>query len=157
MKKIIFTFLAILLASNTVLANEIPINIAPTNVISTKNNDYSVGDKIKFAITKDVYVNKKLYIKAETPVFATVDYYTQNGWCFDKAQLKLTPFKTTDTNGNAININDKLLLEPPKLKAKTKLVLGTKYFVQGITWLIRGREIYIEPDSESYTIYINNN
>lgn len=74
----------------------------------TFKNGVNLYDKVDFLVSEDVYKNGVLYIKKDTVVtgivtvaeFPLVDYVTMQ-----PSTLKISKFKTTDVNGNSINLS----------------------------------------------------
>lgn len=130
-------------------AEKIPVRIEPIQVISTHHDEVEVGDKIKFTTTKDVMLNGKIYIKASTNVYALVDFVHNNGWAGDNAEIKFNKFITQNINGEKI-----IIKYPISLKGCHEKANIIKTFLADITILVRGAEIYIEPDSMYVNIFI---
>ena len=153
MKKISF-FVLILIISAGFLpaeAKKIPVRIAPTQIISTNHNEIEVGDWICFEIVNDVYDDNQLYIKKGTKVIGIVDFLHPNGWLGDAADIKFNKFMTVNSSGKKIEIYSPLNLNGNiLLKNESKQLLS--YF---LTALIRGSEIFIEPDTKNFNIFIN--
>ena len=132
-----------------VFAEKIPVKIEPVQIISTHHDEVEVGDKIKFRTAKDININGKLYIKADTPVYGIVDFIHNNGWAGDNAEIKFNKFITQNISGEKIEID-----YPVSIKGNHETANAIKTFVSEITLLVRGSEIYIEPDSFYINIFI---
>lgn len=151
MKKILLSFLVLLSSVfQTVYAEKIPVSIAPLQAISTNYDEIETGDYITFVIVNDVYTDGKLYLKKGTPVEAFVDFFHPNGWVGDSAEIKIKTFETTDSMGKKVIINYPLDLNGYTLKANDI----KQYLSWVFTSLIRGSEIYIEPDTKIFNIFI---
>lgn len=131
-------------------AEKIPVKIAPTQIISTNHDEVETGDWMNFETTQDVYVNDKLYIKKNTPVSGFVDLVHPNGWANDKAEIYISKFSFNDVNNNRCETNSSLRIETvPSAKPSIKELFT--YYVLGT---FRGSEIFIEPDTKVYNIFI---
>jgi len=158
MKKVLFASLILVLSNfQSVLAEKIPVRIAPTQIISSHEDEIEVADWISFEIVNDIYVNDKLYIKKETPIYGFVDFFKPNGWVGDSAEIYFKNFETKDVDGKKITLNYPLKINGNNLKANdVKQLLSWKlpsllssYFI-----LIRGSEIFIEPDTRTFNLFI---
>lgn len=150
MKKIVLFLIIFLSVQQTVFAQKIPVRITPSQIISTKADEVEIGDWLNFVVVSDVYLNNKIYIKKGTPIIGFVDFVHPNGWAGDNAEIKFKTFKTTDINKNLITINYPLNLDGNTLKAN-----DTKQYLSWVlTIVIRGSEIYIEPDTKVFNIFI---
>jgi len=158
MKKLLLLGLIIILSNiQSALAEKIPVRIAPTQVISTHHDELEVADWISFEIVNDIYINDKLYIRKATPIYGCVDFFKPNGWVGDSAEIYFKNFETKNIEGKKITINYPLKLNGNSLKANDlKQLLSwelpsilSSYFI-----LIRGSEIFIEPDTRTFNLFI---
>lgn len=156
MKKFLFVLVSFLFIISPAFAEKIPVKIVPIQVVSTHHDETQVGDWINFETVNDIYVNDKLYIPKGKKVIGIVDYVHENGWLADSADITFKEFITSDINNNKINI-------PYNLKIKGNVYLeGEKrefitYTVYAFEWLaffLRGPEIFIEPDTLTFNIFI---
>jgi hypothetical protein len=151
MKKLLL--LAFILISSTfqsASAEKIPVKIASIEVISTHHDETEIGDWINFEIVNDVYTDDKLYLKKGTQISGFVDFYHPNGWAGDSAEVKFKKFETTDENNKKITINYPINVNGCRLKSN-----GMKqYLFWTIVSVIRGSEIYIEPDTKTFNIFL---
>ena len=131
-------------------AQKIPVRISPTQVISTHHDEVEAGDYINFIIVKDLYVQDKLYLEKNTPVIGHVGFLHNNGWAGDNAEIKINLFETVDTEGKKVIINYPLVLKGNSMKANDVKQWLADFF----TYFIRGSEIYIEPDTKVFNIFI---
>lgn len=149
-KKLLFILFIMFFIGLPCFAEKIPIRIAPIQVISTNNNEVEVGDLIEFEIVDNVYKDGSLYLKKGGRIFGIVDFVHPNGWLADAADIKIKYFKTVDINNKKIeiicpiNINGNKLV---KKDVKECILLVSSIFT-------RGHEIYIEPDSQIFNIFI---
>lgn len=158
MKKFFLIFFVLTFAL-PVFAQKTPVRITPTQIISTHNNEIETGDWLKFEIVNDVYINDKIYLKKQTPIYGFVDFIHPNGWAGDKAEIKIKTFETEDVNGKKVIIN-----YPFNLKENKELVSDSKEWViefiseipilSNLIFVIRGSELYIEPDTKVFNIFI---
>lgn len=152
MKKIIYAFILMLILTASAFAEKIPIKITPVEVISTKHDEVEVGDKISFQVVDDVYVDGKLYIKKYSPIKGTVDFVQPNGWGGDSAEIKFCSFETFDADKKKVAIVNTILI-----RGTTDKINNFKQIVQVINYpliFLRGSEIFIEPDTKTYNIFI---
>lgn len=149
-KKVLLTILLICLTNHPCVAEKIYFAIAPIQVISTNNDDVEVGDLIKFEIVNDVYKENSLYLKKGTNVIGMVEYVHPNGLLGDAADIKIKNFKTVDVNNKKVEI-----ICPININGNKFVNKNTKeyfFFVSSI--FTRGHEIYIEPDTQTFNIFI---
>lgn len=151
-KKIIICIsLLLLLSPLPSLAEKIPIKITPTQIISTRNDEIEVGDWINFQVVIDVYKDGKLYINKDSSIYGLVDFVYPNGWAGDNAQITFKNFHTKDVNNKKVIISYPLLIDGGlDANNSSKQIIG--YF---LTYLFRGGEIYVEPDTKVYNIFID--
>ena len=154
-RKLFYIFLLFIVAM-PVFAEKIPVKVAPVQIISTHHDELEVGDKLEFEVVKDVYKDEKLFIKKGTNLIGVVDFVHPNGWFGDGANIKLLNFSTTDVNNKNIEISYPLNIKGGMVRSETK-----QYWIRNIattfTWLgvlIRGSEIFVEPDTKIYNIFI---
>lgn len=139
-------FLFVLPAS----ASEIQLIISPAQIISTKYDQLEVGDKISFISVKDVYKDNKIYIPKNSEVYGIVDFIHNNGWLGDKAEILLKTFYVKTNDGKTIAFTNPLKIATSSQDCK-HLKNYFKYYILGS---IRGPEIFIEPDTKVYNIFI---
>lgn len=152
MKKFLVSLILILFVSmfQSASAEKFPVRISPTQVISTHNDETQIGDWIPFEIVNDVYLNDKLYLKKGTRVLGFVDFFHPNGWAGDSAELVFKSFETTDVSNRKITINYPLILNGNSTRTNgVKQYLSWEFFC-----FIRGSEVYIEPDSKIFNIFL---
>lgn len=151
MKKLLVLFLLFVSSMfNAAFAEKIPVRITPLQIISTNNDEIEIGDWIKFAIVNDVFVDNKLYLKKGAPIFGFVDFFHPNGWVGDNAEIKFKTFKTIGINDKPIIIN-----YPLNINGNTARANDIKQYISWVlTTLVRGSEIYIEPDTKTFNIFI---
>lgn len=156
MRKIIYAFIFIFTLALPVFAEKIPIKITPVEVISTSHDEVEVGDKINFQVVDDVYVDGKLYIKKYSPIKGTVDFVQPNGWGGDSAEVKFCSFETHDADRKKVVISDTILIRgtTDKINNTKQIIQGINYFVDYLLVFLRGSEIFIEPDTRAYNVFI---
>lgn len=150
-KKFIFVILLYLFVAPA-FAEKIPVRITPLQLISTNHDEVEVGDWINFETAYETYLNGKLYIAKNTPVIGVVDFVHPNGWGGDKAEIWVSEFNTKDVNNKHLEI-----IYPIKIKNNINNYKSIKqcfyfYFLGSI----RGSEVFIEPDTKTYNIFIEN-
>ncbi len=148
-KKFLISFIIFFTMILPCNAQKLPVKIAPIQVISTHMNEVEVGDWINFEVVNDVYKEDNLFIKRGTTVIGIVDYVHENGWLSDAAEIKIVKFFTYDVNKNKIEFNYPLVLKSQLINSDVKEIISFC-----LTSLIRGAEIYIEPDSKIYNVFI---
>jgi hypothetical protein len=177
-KKIFLTFLICLFFTLPSFAEKIPVKIEPIQVISTNYDEVEVGDYINFEVVKDVYVNDDLYIKKHTHAKGLVDFVHPNGWGGDSADIVFKTFYTTDIKdkkvtisypleingkaemGNSIRrISDERIttVAPraiPHFFPNFRLPYIGWGYLNYVGFVIRGSEIFVEPDTTIYNIFI---
>lgn len=168
-KKIIFILVFLLLFDMLPsYAEKIPIKITPVQIISTHHDEIEVGDWINFEIVNDVYLNDNLYIKRNTKVVGIVDFIHPNGWGGDAADINFTTFYTIDINNKKITISYPLNINGNSEMANNIRDVVTNSMNQICCYLsyltyagrnyagfiFRGSEIFIEPDTRTYNIFI---
>lgn len=148
-KNIFFIFLFFILTTPA-FAEKIPVKITPVQIISTNHDEVEVGDWINFETANNVYADGHLYIKKHTPIQGSVDFVHPNGWANDKAEISINKFYLKDINNKKCEINSNLKIKTV-LSAKPSIKDLFGYYVLGI---FRGSEIYIEPDTKTFNIFI---
>lgn len=152
MKNIISVFIIILITAMPTFAEKVPVAITPLQIISTNHDEIETGDKVDFQVIEDIYSNKNLYIPKYSLIVGTVDFVQPNGWGGDPAEIRFNSFETIDINKNKFVIPCNLCIKGTNDKAN-----NSKQVFQYTSWLlmfIRGSEIFIEPDTKVYNIFI---
>lgn len=161
--KIIYFLILMIIFALPVCAEKIPVKIAPIQIISTHDDQIEVGDKLDFETVNDIYCDNNLIIKKGTKVIGFVDFFHQNGWGGDSAEIKLKRFQTKDVNEKTINFESKLVIKGSQNSGSTKgCAIIYSSFHNLISWgegfsilgLIRGSEVFVEPDTTIYNIFI---
>lgn len=154
-KKIIFTFLLFVFAL-PVFAQKIPVKITPIQIISTNHDEIEVGDKITFEVVNDVYKDNKLFIKKGSTIKGVVDFVHPNGWFGDAANIKLLNFSTADVNDKKVEISYPVNIKGGIVRSETKQywINYASITVSALGVLIRGSEIFVEPDTKVFNIFI---
>lgn len=161
MKKILLLILIIFITTQTVFAEKISVRITPTQVISTNHDEIEMGDWISFVIVNDVYVEDKIYIKKDTPIYGYVDFFHENGWAGDGSEIRFKQFKTIDAQGNKLTIESPLIINgnSPKSNDVKQYISWHDLIFFDILRVsliaLRGSEIFIEPDETVYNLFIN--
>lgn len=150
MKKFLLLFLVLICSLQAVHAEKIAVRITPAEIISTNQDEIEMGDWVSFRVVNNVYVADKLYIKKGTPIFGFVDFFHPNGWAGDSAEIKFKLFKTIDTNGEKVTIHYPLNINSNNKKPKDI----KQYFSLKVLIILRGTEIYIEPDEQVFNLFI---
>lgn len=169
-KNAILVFSLFFVAMLPACAEKIPVRIAPLQAISTNNDEVEIGDWIKFEIAEDVYVNDKLYLKRNTEVTGIVDFVHPNGWGGDCAQIYFKKFYTNDVNNKKVEID-----YPVNINGKSEMATASRdvpeqavtyiprlftygfYTGLGLTYIpfvVRGSEIFVEPDTKTYNLFM---
>jgi hypothetical protein len=149
-----------------VFAEKIPIKIEPIQVISTDHDEIEVGDWINFQTIDDIYVNDKLYIEKGTKVAGVVDFIHPNGWGGDSADIVFKTFYTIDVDNTKIKIDSPLEINGNSEAANQARSVGVNEagnitsflirspFIVYVSFIVRGAEINIEPDTKIYNLFI---
>lgn len=158
-KKLLYLIaISLIFTSLPTHAEKISVKISPAQIISTHHDEIEIGDNIKFEVAKDVLFQDKILISKGTPIFGTVDYMHENGWGSDPAEIVINKFYTKDTSGNKIEIDSKLDINGnSELSDKSKdLTINTITQVTALYLgrIIRGSEIFIQPDEKIFNIFI---
>ena len=150
MSRLLLLFFFILISSQCVFAEKIPVKITPAQIISTHNDEIQVGDWIKFKIANDIYANDKVYLKKGTPIYGFVDFFHPNGWLRDSAEIKFEKFKTIDSSNQKIEILYPFVMNEKLVKSQDI----KQICAQAVVTIIRGHELYVEPETQTYNIFI---
>lgn len=179
-KKLIYILFICFVVTVPAFAEKIPVRITPLQVISTHHDETEIGDCIKFTTVNDVFVKDKIYIKKYTDIVGVVDHVHDNGWGGDAAEIVFKNFYTTDINNNKINFTYPLDINGNSEMASSTREVGTySAVVAGNSlnlidslrslnyfryinfvgknysgFILRGSEIFIEPDTKVYNIFI---
>lgn len=149
-KKISCILILLISTANVSFAEKMPVKISPIKVISTHHDEIELGDKIPFEVVNDVYDNGKLYIKKETLVIGTVDFIHPNGWAGDNAEIWFKNFLILMPDKNNIKLDYTLKIVGNSNKANNIKQAIAYYIIR----LVRGSEIFIEPDTKIFNIFI---
>src|SRR5574344_719761 len=157
-KKFYFMLLIMIIMAIPANAVKLPVKISPLQIISTNKDEVEIGDKISFVVVKNVFYKNKILIKSGAEIFGVVDFVHENGWGGDCAEIQFSKFYTTDIIGNRVEINSPLLISGNN-EFINRFVHNTKFrqlkmVPMYIGHYIRGSEIFIEPDTESYNIFM---
>lgn len=148
-KKSFLVFICLFISNQVNLAKQIPVKIAPTQIITTKKDSTDVGDRIKFEVIKDVYdENGKLILKKGDELVGTVDFIHPNGWVGDSAEVKIKHFHHSGKDRKSD------YEFPICIKGKPSETNKVKRLIESISTAIRGSEVFVEPDSEQFDIFI---
>src|SRR5574344_2392051 len=157
-KKFLLILSVITLLATECFAEKIAVKISPTQILSTHRDEIETGDIIEFETANDVYFDEKIYIKASTPVYAAVDYVHENGWGGDGAEIIFKKFTTKDTLGNKISTESQVIIRGNDILMKNFISAGRikqlKILPVFIGHYIRGAEVFVQPDTEVYNIFI---
>lgn len=149
-KNFIYILILFIFAANPCFADKIPVKIAPTKVISTHHDEVELGDKIPFEVVNNIYIDNKLYIKKGTTVIGTVDFLHPNGWAGDSAEIWLNHFLIMIPEKKNINADYTLKIVGNSSKANNIKQAIAYYIIR----LVRGSEVFIEPDTKIFNIFI---
>lgn len=147
-----FLILICLFISNQIgFSKQIPVKITPKQIITTKNDATDVGDWIKFKIVNDVYdENNKLILKKGDELVGTVDFVHPNGWAGDAAEIKIKHF-THHAKDKKLNYESLVCI-----KGKPSQPSKMKRFFETLSTAIRGSEIFVTQDSDTFDLFIDN-
>lgn len=156
-RSIVFALMLTIFFCLPAFAEKIPVRLTPLQVVSTKNDTIEVGDAISFRVVNDVYENDKLLFKKGSNAFGIVDFIHNNGWGGDSAEIKFAKFVIKNANGEKTIIDYPVDIKGITEKAnasRQNVVYYLTTFFDGILFVIRGSEIYIEPDTMVFNIFI---
>lgn len=149
-KRIILALAYLIIFSSPSFAEKAPVCITPSQMISTQHDEIQIGDWVEFQVVNDVYLSDKLYIKRDTPLIGVVDFVHPNGWAKDSAEISFKKFYTVDVANQKVEI-----LSPLIINDKTILEDNLKQIIiNDVKSCIRGSELYIEPDTKSFNIFL---
>lgn len=145
-----------------VFAEKIPVKITPIQIISTHHDETEIGDWINFEIIEDVYFDDNIYLKKGTKVIGVVDYVHNNGWLGDAAEVTFKKFVTADVNHKRVEIdypvllNGNILLKDQSKQYAIRVLDNIANMIDFIPIfaLVRGSEIQLEPDTKTFSIFI---
>lgn len=151
MKKLLLLSLIFVMSMfQTAFAEKIAVKITPIQVISTNKDEIELGDWIGFELVNDVYKDDVLYLKKGSKVIGIVDFFHPNGWAGDAADIKFKNFSTIDVNNKKVDI-----VYPLNINGNVTMTTDMKQRIMKAPFaLFRGSEIYIEPDTTIYNIFI---
>lgn len=159
MRKIILLIVFLILSGLIpAFAEKIPIKIAPIQVISTHHDETEIGDWIDFEIVDDVYAHDELFLKKGTRVIGIVDFVHPNGWLGDAAEVSFKKFVTVDSKHKKVEIISPVLLNGNSLlKDQSKQCLINSFNnLLPVFIFVRGSEIYLEPDTQTFALFTEN-
>lgn len=149
-RKIIYILFLLILVINPSFAEKIPVKITPIQIISTHHDEVEIGDLMPFQVVNDVYVDGKLYLKKDTIIIGKVDFVHPNGWAGDSAEIWFNTFYIKSLDNKTFSVDSPLKIIGNSDKANN--------FKQAAAYLIiravRGAEIFIEPDTKVFNIFI---
>ncbi len=154
MKKCLLVIAILFFSWQAVFAAEkTPIKIVPAENISTCYDEIQIGDKLLFNVKNDVYVNNKLLFKKGTNVIGDVNFFDENGWGYDNAEITINKFHLRNVNGKIVTINSQIKINGFEL-LKTKNARVAQFF-NYIGIIFRGKEIDIKygVDSPEFVIW----
>ena len=152
MKKFLLLLITLLIIDTGIFASDkLPVKVTLLNTINTSHDEIEVGDIIPFEVVRDVYYNEKVIIPNGTIIYGTVDYVSENGWCFDNAQIELKTFEIAYyPEGKRVKFQSELTIDG--FDTLKYYYPKWKRFFQYIGTAFRGKEVYITPD---YKIVFN--
>jgi len=162
--KFIISIFVLLVSILPTFAEKIPVKISPIQIISTHHDEVEVGDSIRFMVVKDVLLNGKLFIVQNSSVIGVVDHVRPNGWGGDSAEVDFKTFYCRDVDNHRITINYPLVINgKAEIANKARdvsdyTVTKIATFINGwfyyVSFVFRGAEIFVEPDTKIYNIFI---
>ena len=126
--------------------DKLPVKITPSSTVSTVFDEIEVGDIVQFKTVNDVYKNDNVLIPAGTVILGTVDYLSENGWCFDNAQIEFKKFEIIFDDGKKLKFQSELTIDG--LDMLKYYYPKWKRFFQYIGTIFRGKEIDISTNPE---------
>lgn len=120
-------------------SNEQIVNLYAPVKITTSNVNLKEGDEINFALSKDIYVNSKLYARKDEKVTGLITSLEPNGFACKEASIYVENFKTKNVDGKEIKL-DGIIYH----KGRTHWMFTQ--FVPILPTFIRGGEVQITPE-----------
>lgn len=147
LKKIFLILTYILFINQAGFSAEIPLKIKPVSNITTSNLRLQNGDCIEFTVAENVIIDKKIEFNQGQRVYATITSREENGFMNQIASLYIENFYTKDCSGKKNKLKGIVYKE-----GRSHDVING--FLPIVDILIRGGEVQIKPDKDSFTIYL---
>lgn len=138
LKKIILSLILISLGLSSSAKEQVVTLYAPAK-ITTSDLTLTEGDNINFAISNDIYVNSKLFIKKDEKVTGLITSIEPNGFGCKEATIYSEHFKTKDVDGKEVKLGGIIYV-----KGRTHWMFTQ--FIPVLPTFIRGGEVQIEPN-----------
>lgn len=143
--KTFLVFLTILNVHVFAFAKDIPVIVVPVGKITTSNLNLKLGDEVEFRVKGNVIKNGAVYIKESTPVWGVVTFLQANGWFGEYAKITIENLKTQNIYNQRVKLNGSIY----KAGSDHEKYL---WFLMCLT--IRGGEVQIKPEKDSFTLYL---
>ena len=130
-----------------VLAKDIEVNIYAPEKITTSNVNLKEGDSVDFAISKDIYINNKLFLKKDVKVTGIITEMHDNNFVCEPATVVLDNFRATNPDGKPVKFKSHLYITGRSHWMFTQ-------FMVGVPEVIRGGEVQIKSN-KTFTIYLD--
>lgn len=141
------TFLMLVFLQMVAFADT-PVLVVPETKISTSDSLLKEGDNVYFVILKDVVSKNRLFIKKGSIVEGMVTYLEPNSWAGVQAKLTIEQFVVNDVNNNRIKLIGNVY------KTGNSQEGYSRFFH---LWFIRGGEVHITPEKDSFYLSIKEN
>jgi len=144
-KKLGLSLLIVMLGLHS-SANEIPIKVYAPIKITTSTPHLQEGDTVEFLVSKDIYLNSKLYINKDEKIEGVVTSIEPNGFGCKEAVIYVENFKSRNVDGKQIKISGIICK-----RGRTHWMFTQ--IIPGLSELIKGGEVQIKPN-ESFNLYL---
>jgi len=132
-------------ATLAVNAEEIEVKIAPKYKISTADVRLRTGDSLEFVLDEDVYSGTVPIAKKGQSVLGTVTEMEENDFFIKPATLYVEDFYIADDSRKRIKLKGVIY----KIGNEHKII--SDFF---FTDCIRGGEVHILPNKDSFVLYL---
>ena len=146
-KKCFLSLILFFCCFNYSFAKEVDVVIEPTHKITTSNPNLREGDDVDFIAAQDVFLNSKLYIKKGSPAVGIVTSIENNDFLYKEASLYAENFKVENIDGKMVKLTGIIYKTGNKHQNITQLIPAA-------LWVIRGGEVQIKPQKDTFTLFL---
>lgn len=156
LQKIFIAFFIVLCFYNTAFSKEVIVKVVPEKEISTANGSLQEGDSIDMIASEDVYLDSKLFIKKGEPVRGIVTSLVNNDFTCQTASIYAENFKVKNVDGKIVKLKGIVYKSGRNHSYLTQYFPDTQV-LPGLFFFVRGGEVKIVPDKDSFTLYFDSN
>ncbi|MFA7658401.1 MAG: hypothetical protein WCY19_03105 [Candidatus Gastranaerophilaceae bacterium] len=149
-KRIVLILICLFFTVNAGFSKDIPLTIRPVSKITTSNLKLQNGDSVEFLIAEDVKIDSKMEFKKGQKVYGTITSREENGFMNEVSNIYIENFYTKDRGGKRIKLKGIVYKEG----RSHDMING---FLPLICILIRGGEVQINSEKNTFTIYWEEN